>query len=67
MHVIVIDRPDLKIRVELKPFPPEPAQYIEIYIDNGYEGDWINLTAAEAIMLADALLVAATRGRLVEP
>jgi len=64
--MIVIDRSDLLIRIELKPDPPEPAQYIEVRHDYDEGYSWFRLTAAEANILADALRVAAMRGRLVE-
>jgi hypothetical protein len=66
--MIVIERPDLLISIALKPDPPEPAQYIEIYVEDrsAYDAYWIRLTAAEADTLADALRIAAMRGRLVE-
>lgn len=66
--MIVLDRPDLSISIELKPDPPDPAQYVELGVEDHEDavGIYCRLTAAEAITLADALRTAATRGRLVE-
>lgn len=65
--MIILDRPDLSIKIELKPDPPNPAEYVELSVEDHEDttGIYCRLTAAEAITLADALHVAAMKGRLI--
>jgi hypothetical protein len=61
--VIVLELPSFKISIELNPDPPDSAKYIEVRHDYDKGYSWFRLTAAEATTLADALRVAAMRGR----